>query len=224
VRGVNLTIEISGKGRYERFTGRIVAFSNRLNTILVPDSFIRWSNEQFADKPAGNPSRIIVEVRNPADEQLHAYLKEHNYRIEGGDDGMSQAGYFLRLATLVVSGVGVLITALSFFILMLSIFLLLQKNTRKLEDLLMLGYTSARVSRPYQLLSLGLNLVTLLCAVPAILWVRTLYLPHIEQLNADYSPPGIGAMLLSGIAIAAIVSAINAVAIRRKVNTLWIQK
>ena len=44
-----------------------------MNTILVPEEFIRWSNRRFADKPAADPSRIILEVRNAADDRLHEY-------------------------------------------------------------------------------------------------------------------------------------------------------
>ena len=45
-RRVSLGIEIAGNGHREQFRGRIVGLSNRLNTILVPDAFIRWSNGQ----------------------------------------------------------------------------------------------------------------------------------------------------------------------------------
>ena len=221
VRKITLNIDISGRGQSERFRGRIVAFSNRLNTILVPESFIRWSNERFADKPAAEPSRIILEVRNSADDRLHKYLKDNGYATEGdGQDG-GRASYFLRMITGVVAGVGLLITALSFFILMLSIFLLLQKNTRKFEDLLMLGYTPAQVSRPYQLLTLGLNLLVFMCSIPVIVWARAKYLPLVATLGENYTPPGVWMTLLAGLVIVVAVTLINAAAIRFKVNKLW---
>ena len=39
---VNLDIRITGVGRTENFKGKIVGFSNRLNTILVPETFMTW--------------------------------------------------------------------------------------------------------------------------------------------------------------------------------------
>ena len=74
VRGITLDLDLSGRGQFRNLKGRVVAFSNRLNTILVPEEFIRWSNRRFADKPAADPSRIILEVRNAADDRLHEYL------------------------------------------------------------------------------------------------------------------------------------------------------
>jgi len=48
VRGITLDLDLSGRGQFRNLKGRVVAFSNRLNTILVPEEFIRWSNRRFA--------------------------------------------------------------------------------------------------------------------------------------------------------------------------------
>ena len=62
--------------------------------------------------------------------------------------------YFLRLLSGVVLGVGLLISALSAYLLLLSIYLLLQKNSRQLENLLLLGYSQRQLVLPYVLLTL----------------------------------------------------------------------
>ena len=64
-------------------------------------------------------------------------------------------------------GVGLFISILSFYILMLSIFLLLQKNTVKLENLLLIGYSPTQVATPYYILTVGLNVLVLLLAIGA---------------------------------------------------------
>ena len=144
-RRVTLGVEISGRGRSEHFRGRIVGLSNRLNTILVPESFIRWSNERFGSGAAAKgPSRVIVETEGPADEAVAAYLGRKGYEAEGGGPDDGRAARFVRLAAAGVAGVGLVFSVMSFYILMLSIFLLLQKNGRKLETLLLIGYRPAR--------------------------------------------------------------------------------
>ena len=163
-------------------------------------------------------------MRTAADDRIHEYLALHRYQIEGGAGDEGRASYFLRMATGVVVGVGLLITVLSFFILLLSIFLMLQKNLKKLEDLLMLGYTPAQVARPYQLLALGLNVSVLACAVPVVVWVRSKYLPMVRMLGEDYAVPGIWGMLLAGIVVVGAVVLIDMLVIRHKVNGLWTQR
>lgn len=79
---------------------------------------------------------------------------------------------------------------MSFYILMLSIFLLLQKNSAKLENLLLLGYAPGRVARPYWLLTLWLNLGVLVVAVVLSWLVRMWYLPELAALQEGYARPG----------------------------------
>lgn len=79
---IELGIVLRGDGREERLKGRVIGFSSRLNTILVPESFIRWSNDRFAPDSDSTPSRLIVEVGNPADDAIVSYMDEHGYELE----------------------------------------------------------------------------------------------------------------------------------------------
>ena len=139
---IQMDIMMRGNGRVEQYKGNIVGFSNRLNTILVPQSFMDWANKNFAPEKEAEPSRLIVEVKNPTDTAITDYFQQKNYETEGNNLDAGKTTYFLRLITAIVMGVGLFISILSFYILMLSIFLLLQKNTVKLENLLLIGYLS----------------------------------------------------------------------------------
>ena len=76
---VDLTIEMQGNGLREYIKGKVIGFSTRLNTILVPESFIQWSNARFAPDANTDPSRIILEVGNPADDAIMNYIKEKTH-------------------------------------------------------------------------------------------------------------------------------------------------
>lgn len=79
---VNLDIRITGVGRTENFKGKIVGFSNRLNTILVPETFMTWANNEFARGRKSEPSRLIVEVNNPTDDRIAVFFKDKGYDTE----------------------------------------------------------------------------------------------------------------------------------------------
>ena len=64
---IQMNILLRGNGQVEQFKGNIVGFSNRLNTILVPQSFMDWANKKFAPNIEAQPARLIIEVNNPAD-------------------------------------------------------------------------------------------------------------------------------------------------------------
>lgn len=220
-RRVSLGIDIAGNGRSEQFRGRIVGLSNRLNTILVPDAFIRWSNERFGTRTGErHPARVIVETDRPVDAAVSEYLARKGYEAEGDrrDDG--KATRFLQLAASGVAGVGLAFSGMSFYILLLSIFLLLQKNSDKLENLLLLGYAPARVARPYRLLTFGLNFGVLAAALLAVWLLRHAYLPSLTALQEGYQPAGMGVTLLCGTGLALLLSLLDGMAIRRKVGAL----
>ena len=222
---INLEVRISGGGRQNSYKGKIAGFSNRLNTILVPESFMVWANANYSDGSAyKEPSRLIVEVGNPTDDRIARFFKEHGYETEDDKLDAGKTTWFLKVVVGIVLAVGLLISILSFYILMLSIYLLLQKNTTKLENLLLVGYAPGRVALPYQMLTVGLNALVLVLSVGIVLYVRTLYLDVVEKMFPSLGEGSYGWMIAIGIMLFVGVSFLNVVAIRRKVASIWMRK
>lgn len=221
---VNLDIRIMGNGQVKQLKGNIVGFSNRLNTILVPETFMNWANATYGTGQKAEPSRLIVEVNNPTDERIAKFFQQKGYETEGNSLDAGKASWFLKVVIGIVLSVGLLISVLSFYILILSIYLLLQKNSTKLENLLLIGYSPARVARPYQLLTIILNLVVLALGVVAVIAVRSLYLDTVMNLYPDAGSGSVLPSVVTGIIIFTGVSALNIVIIRRKINAIWLRK
>lgn len=221
---VNLDIRIMGNGQVKQLKGNIVGFSNRLNTILVPETFINWANAAYGTGEKVEPSRLIVEVNNPTDERIAKFFQQKGYETEGNSLDAGKASWFLKVVIGIVLSVGLLISVLSFYILILSIYLLLQKNSTKLENLLLIGYSPARVARPYQLLTIVLNLVVLALGIVAIMVVRSLYLDTVMNLYPDAGSGSVLPAVVTGVIIFIGVSALNILIIRRKINAIWLRK
>ena len=197
--------------------GRVVGFSKRLNTILVPDSFMRWSNGLLGSGKAAEPSRIAVDVSAPGDPAIESYLKDHDMET-GSDSRSGSASFLLNVAAAIVGGVGGVITLLSLFVLMLSISLLMQKNREKLHQLLMLGYPAAAVARPYERLVLLCSAVSALLAVAALEGVRAAYIEPVRALGGGggwWEAPALA------LAIAGVLALANVAAVRRRVRGAW---
>ena len=206
-------------GTRDYVPGKIVGFSNRLNTIIVPESFMRWSNARYAPGVVDRPSRLIVEVSNPGDVKVQQYMDSCGYEIAGDKINSSKASYMLTVVMAIVIAVGLVISLLSFFILILSIYLLLQKNTRKLQDLLLLGYSPAQVSGLYIRMVVYVNAAVYVVSLVSLAIVRSMYLPYLESFaldGASFLPAS-----LSGLLIIGLITAGNIVAIRRKIASLW---
>lgn len=224
IKFLHLNIRIRGNGRTDEYQGKIVGFSNRLNTILVPESFIDWANDLYAPQKNALPSRLILEVDNPNDPQIVQYLQNKRYETEDDKLDGGKMSWFLKILVSIVMGIGLIISVLSFFMLMLSIYLLLQKNTDKLENLLLIGYTPSRVARPYQILTILLNLIVFVLAVFAVLMVRKLYINYLSETFPIVGKDGVGWMITVACVIFFIVSLINIVVIRKKVTHIRFKK
>ena len=221
---IDFEIFIQAGGKKEQFKGKVIGFSSRLNTILVPQAFMDWSNHEFAPEDHSDPTRLIVEVGNPADENISQYLDENGYEVETDKLDAEKTTYFLRMMVTMVMVVGLVISILSFYILMLSIYLLVQKNSSKLENLLLIGYSPANVSKPYQLLTMGLNFVVLIVAWVVLFFLRSYYMDFIETLFPDIDEGSMLPAILLGLVLFFIVSVLNIIAIRRKVMKIWNRK
>ncbi len=221
VSKVPLQFTMRGNGYNETLKGRIVGFSNRLNTIVVPQDFMKWSNERYGSGIDRNPSRLIVEVNSPGDVKMQRYLDDHGYQVAGDKMQQGKAQYFLNLVVTIVIIIGIIISLLSFFVLMLSIYLLLQKNTKKLQDLLLLGYSPSQVAKTYINMVAAINVAVLILAVIIMLVARSCYMPMLKALGT--SGGTIVIALVVAVIIMALITTGNIIAIKRKINSLWIQ-
>ena len=168
---IDMKLIINSGNSYDVFNGKIVGFSGKLNTMLVPRSFMDWSNEKYGNNVTEGPLRLVVEVDNITDARIAKYMDSHGLEVEEDKLDAGRMTYFLKIVTGLVLAAGLLISILSFYILMLSIYLLVEKNTDKLENLLLIGYSTAKVALPYQLLTLVMNACVLVVSLVAVLIV-----------------------------------------------------
>ena len=221
---IDMLVLLHGNGQQQRLKGKVIGFSTRLNTILVPESFIQWSNAKFAPEADLTPNRLIVEVKNPTDDAIARYINQHNLELEDDKLDAGKATYFLRVVTILVMCIGMLISILSFYILMLSIYLLVQKNTEKLRNLLLIGYSPVRVSLPYQILTVGMNGVVLVLSFIILYLVRGYYMDRLWVMFPQMQDGSLLPALCLGCGLFFVVSIINIVAVRNRVMKIWNRK
>ena len=215
---LGLRLRSEDGNRTEDYVGRVVGYSNRLNTILVPQSFMDATNATLGSGREREPSRLIIDVSSPGDVAIAPYLESHDMEVAGDKSG-SSASYLLKVVTGIVVGVGSVITLLSFFILLLSISLLMEKNRDKLHSLLMLGYPLRTVAAPYCRLVVWASLGAMILAVVSTLLLRGYYLPPLEGMGA--SGGGLVWSILATVVITLTVILFNILSVRRKVRAAW---
>ena len=217
---VKLDIRLRSDDKEQYYKGKIVGFSSRLNTILVPQSFLKQANATFAPGQEANPSRLIVEVTNPSDPLINDFLNSKGYEKENETTDSSKMTHLLRVIIGIIIGIGLLICLLALYILMLSIFLLLQKNTTKLTNLLLIGYSAHQVAFPYQLITIMLNSIVLLLSFALIWCIRPLYVHLFSNIFPTFTPSSTFPIYIIGIGMAFIITITNLLIIKGKIIRL----
>lgn len=75
----NLPVQINIKtpeGRVDYY-GKVVGFSDRISSVLVPQTFMEWANAKFGTGTETQPSRVVIKTNDPGNPLLVSYLKEH---------------------------------------------------------------------------------------------------------------------------------------------------
>jgi hypothetical protein len=216
IGNVPLAVQLSGNGQNRTLPARIVGFSSRLNTIAVPQEFMDWANGEFSATDLPDPSRLIIEVSTPGDPDIEKYMSRNGYEIAGDKADNSKASYFLTVVTSIVIAIGAIISVLAFFILMLSIYLLLQKNKQKLHDLMLLGYSPAQVARPYFMLVGIVNVSVLVLSEIIMLLAASWWQPRLQEIGV--AAGSVVPAAVTGVVIIAFVTGLNIIAIARIVR------
>ncbi|MCM1368765.1 MAG: ABC transporter permease [Candidatus Amulumruptor caecigallinarius] len=217
---IPLTLRLTSNDgtRSRELHGRVAGYSNRLNTILVPQSFMDETNAALGTGADAHHSRLVVDVSSPGDVAIKQYLEQHDYEL-AGDKSASSASFLLNVIVAVVTGIGAVITLLSLSILILSLSLIMEKNRDKIHSLLMLGYEFDNLAATYRRLVVYASLAAWVMAVGSMLLMRSQYLEPLSALGAR--PSGIWVAPVVTLLLTAVTIACNITAINRKIRASW---
>lgn len=219
VKTVNFNVSIRGQGKREVFIARIVGFSDYLNTILVPQDFMDWANENFGNNEPVRKSKLIIEAKNPADPQIAKFFAGTNYEISNNKGEQGKLSYFLKIIITVVSVVGLLILIPAMGLMFLSVNLLVYKNRKTLGNLMLLGYSRKELAKPYSILVSVINVSVGLIAFIMFIILRGIYLPKLKVLNIESNNVGLLTIFFVILFILLVIF-VNILWIRKKINNI----
>lgn len=162
---VGFTIIVRGKGRSQEFRGKIIGFSNRINSILVPYEFLSRANEKFGFREEKKISRLVIVTKDPTNPEIITFLDKKGYETIKEKLKSSRLNIILKFIISFLGSLGFFIIFLAFMVFVLSFQLMIARSTEKIRKLKWIGYHHLEISRPYiasyALILLLLSLLTL---------------------------------------------------------------
>ncbi len=78
VKMIVFKVSIHSKNGSTSYNAKIVGFSDRISSMIVPDEFLNWGNHQFSEDSTNTVSRVIIKTKDPGSPLLSEYLDKHN--------------------------------------------------------------------------------------------------------------------------------------------------
>ncbi len=144
---IPVQITCYGNGRQGIFTGKIVAFSDRINSVLVPKTFMDWANSSFGSNSAVEAGRVFIKTKDANNPALLRFLDEKRYKVNKdktllGRNKMVIQGIFSGLGIF-----GLLVVLLALLLFSFYLQLVIARSKDSLVLLIGLGYSPAWLGR-----------------------------------------------------------------------------
>jgi len=78
IKSLPVQIDIQTPAGIVNYYGKVVGFSDRISSVLVPQPFMDWANKKFGTGLNIQPSRVIIQTSDASGSDLMAYLSKHN--------------------------------------------------------------------------------------------------------------------------------------------------
>lgn len=145
--GIPVLVTCEGNGQEQSFTGKIVAFSDRVNSVLVPKSFLDWANKTFGQQKRLEAARVFLKTKDANNPELLKFLDKKNYKINRDKTIFGRNKIIIQS---IFSGLGIfglLVVVLALMLFSFYLQLVIARSKDSLRLLLTLGYSPGWLSR-----------------------------------------------------------------------------
>ncbi|MCB0697137.1 MAG: hypothetical protein KDC07_07215 [Chitinophagaceae bacterium] len=181
-----------GKGdNKETFKARVVGFSDRISSILVPQAFVQYGNKYLADTTITQPSRLIVLVTDPSDELFTTFINERGYITNGELFRLSRLRTIVTAASIGIGLLSVVLLVISGMVLLLFAELTVAKAKDNLHKLVLLGYSPYFLGKFMYLRYVIIIVLTMVVAGILAIFAQVRVAKFLLTLNLDMTtfPP-----------------------------------
>ena len=217
IEKISFNVYIDGISKYDRFKGRIVGFSNKINTILVPEEFLNWANQRYGEAKTSKASHLLVEFSNASDERIPAFIENNGYDIKRDELESSKMFFLFRSATAFLIAIALIIIMLSVTFIIMSLNLIIQKNKDIFVNLYNIGYSPRQIARFYQRTVSIITVVDMAIAAVVAIFIRNAYIIKLKtmfEIAGNISP-----IIIASLTLTALLIVIYNIIILRSIKT-----
>ena len=140
-------LQCHGHNGEQLYKAHIVGFSDRINSILVPQNFLETKNKQLEGIDNVTASRVFIKTKDANNPQLLSYLAAKGYHVNKDKTKFGRVKGVLQSIVSGLAGFGVLVILLAMVLFSFYLQLMIAKSKDNLQLLLTLGYSPKWLSK-----------------------------------------------------------------------------
>lgn len=198
--------------------GRVVGFSDRISSMLVPENFLSWANRNFGNGVTVQPSRVILRTKDPGNPALSAYLQEKGLKTDADKTRFSRYRQIVDVVVSISWVTGLLLLLFALLIFTLFIQLTITACRDEIRLLITLGASPKQLQRflMRQFFPPNILIIVVVCIIITVLQYVLQQLLAGQQAYIQRFPApetGITALFLLGL-----IWCINLTTIRKNIK------
>ena len=218
---VPFKLKIEGNQKKKTYYSKVIGFSDRINSILVPDSFLKYTNTIYGNTNINPNGKIIIETTNAKSQKINDFLAQNNYQTNLELIKVNKVQEILRDGLVYQLCISLLIIVQSVLLFLFYSKILISKSSYEIKTLIILGYSVNAISKTLSSLTtkfyvcmVGLSFIIALISKNYInYWL-------ISQKQIEL-PSGLSVVtLLIGLIFSILFIGINTISTKKRITQL----
>ena len=147
VKMIVFKVNLYGPNGNITLKGKVVGFSDRITSLLVPENFMRWGNAHFSKGDSVKPSRVIIKTTDPGNPALQKYLQSNHLETDAEKTRFSRYRQIVDAVVGIAGFSGLVMLVFALLIFTLFIQLTIASSKDEIALLLILGASPKQMSR-----------------------------------------------------------------------------
>jgi hypothetical protein len=148
VKNIALNLEAGSGNNLETYTAHVVGFSDRIGSVLAPQSFIDYGNRKYGKSGESNAtSQLILKTKDPSNIRFANYLERHDYTTNSQNLRWSKIRAIVEVVVSATGILALLLMGIGTLVFILFIELTIARAQQSLTLLLQIGYGPRYISR-----------------------------------------------------------------------------
>jgi hypothetical protein len=200
------------------YYGKVVGFSDRISSVLVPQPFMDWANKKFGTDVNQQPSRVIIQTKNASSSELADYFAKHHLSTSAQKTRFEKYRGIITAVVAISWVMGGLMFLFALIVLTLFIQLAIASAKQEIYLLITLGAAPKQLQGFLRKQFLPANIITVVVTLSVIAALQFTLQKILAAQNIFISPYISYYTIIGAVIILLLIGWVNDKAIKKYIN------